>query len=302
MQESTLGAALVFAAAACFGTIGIFGELAARIEFPLRTMLPARFVVATAAVLALAWFRDWDLPSTERDWLATLALGVVYTGLTLLYFVSLRTLTAGLATIVLYTYPAFVVVLSTAFLGEPVTVRKVVALSLATAGVALVVGTDAGGAEPVGVALALGSAVCYAVYTTGSRSVLPEISPRGLMVGVLLGTTASMAVYGVLAGGVAVPGGRTEWGLVLGLATVSTVLPQVLFYEGVARLEASRAGVVSTVEPVVTVALGAVLLGEPVTRFVVVGGGLVLAGVVLVQYGRGDTAEPSSRASRGRTE
>ncbi len=283
VQESTLGAVLVFAAAACFGTIGVFGELAARVEFPLRTMLPARFVVATAAVLALAWLRDWRLPSARRDWLATLALGVVYTGLTLLYFVSLRTLTAGLATIVLYTYPAFVVVLSTAALGEAVTARKVVALALATAGVALVVGTDTAGAEPVGVALALGAALCYAVYTTASRSLLGGVTPRGLLVGVLLGTTASMAVFGVLDGGVSVPAGRTEWGLVLGLATVSTVVPQLLFYEGVARLEASRAGVVSTVEPVVTVTLGAVLLGEPVTVFVVAGGVCVLAGVVLVR-------------------
>lgn len=297
MKESTTGTLLVFAAATCFGTIGIFGELAVAIDLSFATLLPARFVVATLAVLALAGIRGWRLPATRRTWLSTLVLGVVYAGLTLTFFVSLRYLTAGLATIVLYTYPAFVVVLSAAALGEVVTARKVVALALATGGVALVVSTDTAGADPLGVALALGAAVCYALYTTGSRFVLASVTPRGLLVGVLLGTTGCMAVYGALDGGLAVPVGRTEWALVVGLAVVSTVLPQLLFYEGVARLEASRAGVVSTVEPVVTVALGAVLLDEPLTAFVVAGGVLVLGGVVLVNRGRTERDADPVRAS-----
>lgn len=61
------------------------------------------------------------------------------------------------------------------------------------------------------------------------------------------------------------------------------MVPHLLFYEGVSRLAASRVGVVSTVEPVVTVTLGALLLAEPVTPAVIGGGGLVLAEVVLVQ-------------------
>jgi len=158
-----------------------------------------------------------------------------------------------------------VVALSTAVLGEAVTGRKVLAL-------------------------ALGAAACYAVYTTGSRGVSARLAPGALMLGVLVGTTGSMVVYGVLDGGLALPSGGDEWGVVLGMVVVSTVLPLLLFYEGVSRLEASRVGVVSTVEPVVTVTLGAVLLGEQVTVFVVAGGVLVLGAVVLA---RGNRDEPT---------
>lgn len=277
----------MFAAAAGFGTIGIFGEVAASIDLPLATLLPLRFVVATGAVLALAAIREWSLPATRREWLATLALGVVYAAMTLLYFVSLRYLTAGLATIVLYTSPTFVVVLSAAFLDERITRRTLLAVALAIGGVALVVGTDTAGAEPLGVVLGLGAAVCYATYTTGSRFALGGMAPRALMIGVLLGTTVSMIVYGVLDGRLSAPGGGAEWGVVLGLAVVSTMIPHVLFYEGVDRLAASRVGVVATVEPVVTVILGAALLDEAVTPFVVAGGALVLGGVLLVQRDRG---------------
>lgn len=300
MQESTKGALLVLGAAAGFGTIGIFGELAAAIDLELATLLPYRFGAALLLVLGLAVTRDWALPATRRERAATLALGLVYTGLTLFYFASLTYLTAGLATIVLYSYPVFVVVLAAAVLGEAVTPRKVAALALATAGVGLIVGTDTAGAEPVGVALALGAAACYAVYTTGSRTLSGSLAPRAMMVGALAGTTASMVVFGVLRGGLAPPAGWREWGVVLGLALFGTVAPLVLFYEGVARLEAGRVSVISTFEPVVTVVLGALLLGEPVTLFVVAGGGLVLAAVLLIHRSRVESG--GSRASGGPVE
>jgi drug/metabolite transporter (DMT)-like permease len=163
--------------------------------------------------------------------------------------VSLGFLTAGIATIVLYTYPTFVVALSATLLGEAVTARKLLSLGLATSGVALVVGARTIGVHPIGVGLALCAALFYAVYTTGSRALSPTLAPRTLMTGILVGATVSMCVYGVFAGGLAIPTGRDEWGVVLGLAIVSTVIPHLLFYEGVSRLEASRVGLVSTVEP-----------------------------------------------------
>lgn len=279
---------LVIGAAAGFGTIGIFGEVALRIDLRLATLLPVRFSVATLVVTGLALARGWAFPHSRRDWLATLGLGAVYTGMTVCFFVSLRFLTAGIATIILYTYPTFVVALSATLLGESVTARKLVSLVLATGGVALVVGTGTVSVDPAGIWLALGAALFYAVYTTGSRALSPSLPPRALMTGILVGATASMLVYGVVDGGLALPTDRTEVGVVLGIAIVATVIPHLLFYEGVARLEASRVGLVSTVEPVVTVALGALLLGEPVTPFIVAGGALVLGGVLLVQSESGE--------------
>lgn len=283
MRESTTGALLVLGAAAGFGTLGIFGRVAVAIDLRLATLLPARFVLATLAVACLALVRGWAFPRSRRDWVTTLALGAVYTAMTVSFFESLHFLTAGVATIVLYTYPTFVVALSATLLGEVVTTRTLLALGLATSGVALVVGTGSTGVHPIGVGLALASAAAYAVYTTGSRSLSPSIAPRALMIGILVGATASMLVFGLVDGGIGLPSGRDEWGVVLGLAVVSTVIPHLLFYEGVSRLEASRVGVVSTAEPVVTVALGAVLLAEPVTPVVVAGGVLVVGGVLIVQ-------------------
>ena len=283
MKQSTAGTLLVLGAAAGFGTIGIFGELAAAIDLPLATLLPTRFAIATGVVLALARLRRWPLPSSRRALAATLGLGAVYTGLTLFFFVSLRYLTAGLATIVLYTYPAMVVVLAAGALNERIDASKLLALAAVLAGVVLIVDADTAGAEPVGVALALGAAACYALYTVGTRTLVADLDPRTLLFGVLLGTTIGMVAFGLVDAGLALPVGADEWGVVLGLTLAGTLAPLFLFYEGVARLEASRVGVVSTAEPLVTVSLGSALLGEPVTPAVVAGGALVLGGVVLVQ-------------------
>jgi len=300
VRQATTGTLLVLGAAAGFGTIGIFGELAIAAGLSLSTLLPARFALATAFVLALAAGGRWGLPDTGRQWAATLALGVVYTGLTLAYFASLDYLTAGLATVVLYTYPAFVVVLSAATLDESVSTATLAALGCSLAGVVLIVGVDPAGVSLTGVALALVAAGCYAVYTVGSRTVVASLAPRSLMSGALVGTTVSMTVFGALADGLALPAGTEQWGIVVGIAVVGTVLPLVLFYEGVERLAASRVGIVSTVEPLVTVALGAIVLDERITPGLLAGGTLVLVGVVLVQRDRGDGRPPSDAGAADR--
>lgn len=291
-----MGTLLVLGAAAGFGTIGIFGKLAAAIDFGLPRLLPMRFGLATAAVIVLARLRAWPVPRTPKDHATTFALGVVYTGMTLCFFVSLRYLTAGLATIVLYTYPVLVVGLAVAFLRESLTRVKLLALLAVLLGVVLIVDADTAGVDPIGVLLALGAAGCYALYTIGSRTLVADIRPRALLLGVLIGTTVSMTGYGLLSGRLGLPSGIDQWGIVLGLTAAGTVVPLLLFYEGVARLEASRVGVVSTVEPLVTVTLGVALLGEPMTASVVTGGLLVLGGVVLVQGYRASDRGPGTIA------
>jgi drug/metabolite transporter (DMT)-like permease len=108
VKESTAGMMLVLSAARDFGTIRIFGELAAAIDLRLATLLPTRFALATLVVLAFSQLRGWSLIRSRRHLATMFALGLVYTSLTLCFFVSLRHLTAGLATIGLYTHPAFV--------------------------------------------------------------------------------------------------------------------------------------------------------------------------------------------------
>lgn len=283
MEQRTVGAVLVFAAAAGFGTLAIFGKLAAAVGLPTSTLLLLRFVVASALVWAAFGARGGVRPLSGRRLRVATAIGLVYGGMTVLFFWGLEYLTAGLAAIVFYTYPVHVLVLSTVLLDERLTPRRVLALALAVVGVGVIVGASPAGANPAGVGLVLLAAFGYATYTTASRAALAAVDPGRFTATALVGTTLSMLPYAAVTGGLALPTTASAWGVVVGIGLLGTALPIYLFVEGLERIEASHASIIGTAEPLVTVLLGAMLLGEAVTPVVAAGGALVLAGVLVVQ-------------------
>jgi len=149
--------------------------------------------------------------------------------------------------------------------------------------VALVSGAQPDGIDPLGVGVLLFAAVVYAGYITVSRVVLDEIDAATLTAHVVPAAALTFVGFGLVRGSLFVPTTGVQWGVVVGVAIVATAVPILAFFTAIASIGASRTSVVSTFEPVFTVALGALLLGEVVTLATVVGGAAVLAGVVLVQ-------------------
>lgn len=290
-----IGVALVLVSAVGFGTLGIFGVYAQRAGVSIPTVLGYRFAIASLLVCGgLAWNGRARL-LRGRSLVVALGLGVGYATMSTLYFLGLEFLTAGLVAIVLYTYPAFVVVLAVVTIGERVTRTTVVALGLALAGVALVVGADPAGVSVVGVLVVLGAAVAYATYITISRAVLETVDPLVLTAHVMPAAALSFVVAGTATGEFAVWPGRSAWPILVGVAVLATAIPMFTFFAGIERIGASRAGVVSTVEPLVTVALGVALFAEPVTTTTAVGGGLILVAVVVLQRESGSSStDPSA--------
>ena len=287
---------MVLLAAVGFGTIGIFGKLATAAGLNNATLLTVRFAAATALLVSYLVIRD-HAPRPNRRQLATMAgLGIPYAVLTGAYFWGLVYVPAGLATITLYTYPVYVYAVSAALLDESLTPLKGVALVLALSGIVLIVGLDTAGVDPVGLALVSIAAIGYAAYTTGSRLAVGEMNADQLATGAIATTGVCVFAYGIAAGRLSVPTTAEQWAIIAGLAIVGTVAPILLFVNGLRYVEASRASVVTTAEPVVTVALGVVVLGERLSPGILVGGTLVLVGVVLVQHETPDgrPAAPSS--------
>lgn len=283
-MDDWVGTALVLLSAAGFGTLGIFGKLAAQAGLSIPTVLTFRFLFATALVWSILGARGELRLLRGRALGVGLALGALgYAVMSGLYFWGLTFMTAGLVGVVLYTYPVFVVGFAVLQLGERVTRRTVFALLASLTGVAFVTGADPSGVDPRGVAVVLAAAVVYASYITASRSALSTVNARVLTAHVLPAAAVSYLVFGAVRGELAVPATTYEWGLIVAIAAVATALPIFTFFAGVSRVGASRASIVSTTEPVITLALGAAVLGEPVAAVTVVGAGLVLTGVLLVQ-------------------
>lgn len=284
LDSERTGLMLVFLSAVGFGTLGIFGIYAQRADLSIPTVLVFRFLFATIVVWAfLAWKGQLTLLH-GRALLIALGLGAFgYATQSGLYFVGLEFMTAGMVAIVLYTYPVFVVVLAVALIGERVSRSMLIALCFALGGIALVTGANPAGASLVGVLIVLGAALAYAAYITLSRAMLMTIDPIVLTAYVLPAAGTSFVVIGTAGGDLTIPQTLSAWTILLCLGIFATAIPVVAFFAGLKQIGASRAGIISTAEPPVTVALGAVLFAEPVTMTTVIGGILILIGVIILE-------------------
>ncbi|MDQ2049934.1 DMT family transporter [Natronolimnohabitans sp. A-GB9] len=284
LTDDHVGIALVLASAVGFGTLGIFGVYAQRADLSIPTVLVFRFLLAAVLIWGFLAYRGQATILRGRPLAGAIALGAFgYTAQSGLYFLGLEFMTAGLVAIVLYTYPAFVVVLAVATIGERVTRTMLLALFLAFGGIVLVTGANPAGASVVGVLIVLGAALAYAFYITGSRAVLETVDPMVLTAYVLPAAGVSYVLIGTATGQLEVPTTPSAWTILLCIAVFATAVPVVTFFAGLQYIGASRASIISTAEPPVTVALGAALFAEPVTAATVVGGVSILAGVIILE-------------------
>lgn len=293
MDRDTLGTLLVLSSAAAFGTLGVLGEVAFREGLSVPSALALRFAVGTLVVwagLLVTRARRGvgtatpTLALPPRETAVAVALGAVgYAGVSYGFFVGVERMSAGLAAVILYTYPLFVVALASVFLDESVGLRTVAAAGLSLAGVVLISWTGAAAFDPVGAAATLGAAGLYAAYIVVSRATLETTDERVLTAYVAPAAALSLAAVAVATDAVTVPTTAAGWGTVVALGVLATAFAIFAFFAGLRRVGAGRAGVLSTAEPTVAVALGAVFLSEPVTPAMLLGGLLVVGGVVLVQ-------------------
>ncbi len=286
-----LGALAVAAAASMWGTLGFFAKILYAQGVSFESLVAVRASVGWIAVLGfvLATRGVRGLRVARRDLVFLVPAGAVGIGVFyLLYFYTVRESTVGTAAILLYSAPAFVVILAWLFLREPLCAPKVLALGLTTSGIFLVVGAyDPTNLEvsPTVLLTGLLSGLTYGLYAIFGRPVAGHLSPAvvlsyALAFASLLLIPTALPTLDTLAG---LPAG--SYALLFVLSVVHTTLAFALYTFGIRHLGAGRAAIVATVEPVVAGAMGIVLLNEGLTVLKALGALLVLAGAVLAQVG-----------------
>ena len=301
MSVRTTGVLLIAVSAASFGAMAIFARLAYDGGADVTAVLFLRFALAAPCMAVLLRLRGLRWPRGRT--LAALAAmgGVGYVGQSLSFFTALTMASASLVALLLYLYPAIVTVLATVVLGSRLTPPRIAALALAMVGTALTVGPELSG-RPLGIALGASAAVIYSVYIlVGSR-----LTPRsGALPSSTVIMTAAAAVYAVvvLVQRPAFPATAGGWAAVGAIALVSTVVAITTFFAGMARLGAADASTLSTLEPIVTVALAAAVLDERISVLQLVGGGFILLAVVVLARTTPAADAAPSQATRdsGRT-
>lgn len=284
------GYALAALAAALWATLGLFGKFLYRYPVDPITVVALRAAIAALTLGAvLAVCRPGWLVIDRRDLPFFALFGLVGVALNYAcYFLALKWTTVTTAVVLLYTYPALVVLGAAIFFQEAVGRLKALALLLALGGCFLV----AQGYDPAalrfnlpGVFYGLGAAVTMAAYSLlGKRGV--RRYPGWTVVFYAIGFgAAGLALWrgtGLL---LALSYPWPAWLLILGLAWLPTLLAYSLFTLALNDIEAGRAGIVATLEPVLAAGAAYLVLDERLALPQWAGAALILAAVLVVQAG-----------------
>jgi len=263
--------------------MAIFARFAYASGANVTGVLASRFAIAglLLAGVMVASGRPWP---RGRALAVTIGMGAVgYVGQAMCFFAALNHASAGLVALLLYVYPTLVVLLSAVFLGERLTVARVALLAAGFGGLAIMLGGGQGTAA--GIALGLGAAAFYSVYIlVGARELrhvdaLASTTIVCLSAAVVLGLSAFVSEPRF-------PGTWWGWAAIGAIAIVSTVVAILTFFAGLKRVGPSTASVISTFEPVFTVALAWAILGETLAPLQLAGGAVVLTCATLLARSR----------------
>ena len=301
-RSPLLGSLIVALAASLFGLLGPLS----RTVYALG-MTPAGFVAWRAGVgaLAVALLVAWRLRRLgarlvgwrsldARGRLSIGLAGLMGAALNLAMFQAFSRSPIAVVLLCFYTYPAIVAAASAMLGWERLDRARVAALGISLAGmVAVVAGAPGGvnaGVDPLGVVLALSAALSQATFVLVSRHGYRSVPTDQSML-VILGAAAVVAVAVGLSGGAGasmlLPLARPDLLTVVVFTGIfAAAIPSLLFLAGIRWIGPVRAGILMLVEPLVGVALAAMLLGEPLGPIQVVGGLAILAGAIVVQRAR----------------
>lgn len=273
------GIILVAISAVAFATLGILGRYAYAEGMDALTIMALRFSLAALVLLALLAARREPLPR-GRTLISLVGMGAIgYVAQTFCYLTALKYASPGLVALLLYLYPVFVAILSAIWLHEPVSRRKAFTLALALIGLTLTVG-PAGG-QWLGALLAISAAVIYSLYILVGARVMRQVSAIQSSAVIFISAGAMSGLL-MMANGPHLPTTAAGWAVIVAMVVISTVVPVVAFLAGLARIGPTNSAMVSTLEPVVTVVLATVLLGETLQPVTLLGGGLILLAVLLL--------------------
>jgi DME family drug/metabolite transporter len=297
IRKPVRGYFYIAAATFCWGIAASMGRAAFTGQLPgLRALRPIDPLILSQSratfsflvllpVLGLLRGRRLRLPAADVGQIFLIGiLGVAASNY--FYYLAIQRTNVATAIIVQYTAPIWVLLYTVARGLQKPTLQRVAAVGLAVTGIALVIGLFGGGGlrlDTIGVIAALLAAFSFAFYNIGGHNILARLD-RWI---VLLYTTCSASLFWIAINPpwkiTAAHYSGEQWLFLLLFSLISVLAPFSFYFAGLQHLEPTRAIVVSCLEPVFSIVIAAVALGEIVRPLQVTGIVLVLAAIVVVQ-------------------
>ena len=287
------GIIICFCGAVCFSTKAIFVKLAYRDTdidpvtlLALRMLFSLPFFIFSAAISSN---KTTNVRFTQNQWIAIAAIGCLgYYVSSLLDFLGLQYVTAGIERLILFIYPTLVLLISSTVFKTRITSWQWLALlvtylGLIAACIPEIKSTGAGENFWKGSLLILVCALTYAMYIVGSGKLIPVVGASKFnSYAMSFAASAVLIHFFVTSDHSLFNQSTTVYLYSLAMAIISTVIPSYLISEGIKRIGSGNAAIVASVGPVSTILQAAIFLYEPIKTLQLIGTGLILAGVFMV--------------------
>ncbi|MBU5637209.1 DMT family transporter [Geomonas sp. Red69] len=284
MTNKHLGAWFIAASAAGFATLGILIKSAFAGGANISTVLAGRFLLAGIFLFVILRVRGINCRLDRRTAVQLILMGAIgYGGMSGLYANAIHYLPASLTGMLLYTYPALVTILALIVGDERFNAPKGIALVVCSVGLVLLLGASFEGARLAGVLSVLGAAVIYSCYIIIGNRILKNIDPMVTSLWVCTAAGLAFFLYGLVKGELVFDLTPTGWLSIVGIAVFPTLFGVMGFFAGLRLIGATNASIISMLEPLITVLLSVILLGERVTPLQGFGGAVLLFGGLILQ-------------------
>ena len=289
-RDAWLGVLFALLAAVGFSGKAILVKLAYLDHVDAITLLALRMVFAVPFFIAVAvWIQKHHAePLNRHDKLLILVLGLIgYYLSSLLDFLGLQYISAGLERLILFLYPTMTVILAAFIYKRPIGRKVLLAMALSYAGIALVflhdVGMKQGGSVVLGATLVFASTLSYSTYLVGVGHAVQRIgTTRFTAYAMMVASAASLLQFFVMRPMSALDLPWHVYELSIAMAIFSTVLPVFLLSYAIRRIGSGSASLIGSVGPISTIYMAYLFLGESITTLQIAGSALVLCGVLII--------------------
>ena len=292
-----LGGLLVAAGAVLLAAKGLFAKHLFALGLSFNDVAAIRSVMAVPGFALLAWlYRRPTTATTDHAFSRNNLLLAIFAGLLCYYlgalanFYALTVIDASVERPLLFAYPIFVVLITTIMTHKRPSPRVLMALMLTTLGVILVTGalqTELSAAEWSGVAWIFFCSLSIAIYFLISGELTQRLGSGLFTLIAMTAAAIGMAIhYQVAEGWENIRLAEAAWWTLIALVVFSTVLPLFLMAEGVRRVGAAQASLISTIGPPATALMAYELSGEILSISQFAGIGLIVIGVLALELRR----------------
>lgn len=288
ISHKNFGPILIIIAACFWGSMGIFVRKLSEYGFSPIQIVSIRITLAALAFSAIQLFKSRSgFKILPRD--IPLFLGLGFGSIlffTICYFTAITIMPLSTAAILLYTSPIWIVLMSAIFFREKMNGQKLVALALAFAGCVLVSGISGEGITLKGLLIGLGSGIGYGLYSILGTVALRRYSPYTVTTYTfLLAAIGSWFICNPADMLTKFSAASNSTNLILFCfltALITAVIPFLFYTLGLRTVEASKAGILATLEPMVATIVGITCFSEALTLLSGTGIALILAAAVVL--------------------